>query len=604
MDFNGNPTGAGRDELEADLNANGFGINNLLSFNMIDTVPPAPPITSGTVTYFTDTSDILNSIDDLGTIRTYVTGVAGIADRIEAPDLSCSIICNPGGVIDYDATDHLFQTGTIQMTSIMRTNPLGQVDFNTFSGVSNISMNDTVITAGTNTINRIFLDPTVTLYSDATGDPLLANTQSVSTKLSFGIDTDLTLNSTDCVIRTNTLNRLSITNTATEIADQNGDAILLQTPSTDTTLFFGTTAFALLNSTDYRVSTGGTVRIDFDATESKIFAPDGVTEILMSNGLVILTPDAASGMVMSPNDVVIVINGNAAIEANNTFVALYDAGAAPVFQSNASDTFTYFNPDSSTQLNATEYNIIVGSKLRTNFDNTASNILPPLGTGGISINDTGTVVSGILTNEDIRGAGSPTASLFFNGTPIDVRFGQTTKSINTFGTLTNNGNPIPVGLFAGSNATTTVTGTTESDFFTGSFGQNTILANTLTAGSILTFTLGGVTNVGGSTLRIRVRGGAGLPAGAILTDTGVLSISSFGAWTFTATINITIAGAAGVAAAVSTNQFFNVNASSPNTFTNTTTVDTTINNTITVTAQYTLPGASITRNMGYCAQLF
>src|SRR5690348_10492376 len=104
MNFNGEnatQTSFSGGLITADIDMDGNNIDNLATLTMLEMATPVAPTATGSAKYFTDTLGVLNSIDDMGIVRTYETTVSGVQDRIEAPDLSNSVVCANGGLLNF-----------------------------------------------------------------------------------------------------------------------------------------------------------------------------------------------------------------------------------------------------------------------------------------------------------------------------------------------------------------------------------------------------------------------------------------------------------------------------------------------------------------------
>lgn len=116
MDFNGNRVGSLGNILDANLNVNGFSLDEIDTFSMVERATPAAPIDPAQVVYFTNAVDILCSIDSAGVVKEYETAAGNPNNIIIANDASCQVNCANGGAVTTICTSNAITTGTNSIT--------------------------------------------------------------------------------------------------------------------------------------------------------------------------------------------------------------------------------------------------------------------------------------------------------------------------------------------------------------------------------------------------------------------------------------------------------------------------------------------------------
>ncbi len=344
-----------------------------------------------------------------------------------------------------------------------------------------------------------------------------------------------------------------------------------------------------LGNSTLLASTNSVNRITADATDTQIISPNGNTYLSVSD-----------------TDLSAKVSGVTRVTMNAVVTALFDANTDPVLASTAgASTILISGPTAFVEITPVLFGVSTGGAIREMLTATDSSYFAPNGTTAVVIANTGSTVNLALTNGDIR-APSSAVDTYYNGTAADIRLGHNTgvSQINTYGNLLNNSNQVPFGLFGGSSTATTIpTSTAETDFFTSPAGNINITANSLKIGSIIMGEIGGNVTTGATTIRLRVRGGAGGTTGSVLMDSGLITVPASGAWSWKFTINVRIIGAAATAQTTASSQWFAAGGMSNNVFSNTSTFSTIVQNSISITGQWTAVGSDITRTMGYVCRL-
>lgn len=131
--------------LTQDIQGNGFSINDIGTVTLVEmSTPPAPTIT-GSAKYFTDGSGLLNSIDDNGTVLTYLTaGPSGYSDRIVAPNNSCSVIAQNSGTILCDGTLDL-NANNIENIAALKASAATPISLENEAGDTKVEVDDTKV---------------------------------------------------------------------------------------------------------------------------------------------------------------------------------------------------------------------------------------------------------------------------------------------------------------------------------------------------------------------------------------------------------------------------------------------------------------------------
>ncbi len=615
MDFNGNPVGASVSPLDRDLDANSYSVTNLYTINTNEISTPTPPINPNSVSYFTDTSHILNSIDDLGVVRTYVTSAGpGVANEIVATDLSCSIVCQNGGTIEYSGASHYFTSGSLILpisTVAGPTNNIfidapGSILITGSSGgsIARLGLSASALSLSFGGFPRFGANATDTFMNDSTNVQCFVSTPTF-TRTAFGSNSFLNLTSTDATIRTNSQDRLRVNSTFTSILSPNNTSYHEINDTVSTIRVAGQNRYTASGSSSAMLSPNGTGLVSLSNTQYVILQASTQRFQINATECELTSPSSGGSLILQDDTFTVDLSSTNRILLDPTTTVLIDANTDPVVVGIiGSGSFLTYQSTSFVEIGATDSVISTGGTVRVNIDPTLTALFAPDGTTSVVLGNTGTIVDATLSNSDLR-ATSATTNLFYNGTATDIRLGNSSMSnaIDSFGRLTNNSNPVTYGYFGGTSTATTIgSSTTETDFFANKGGNANIRANELAVGSCIKGEIAGTVTTGLTTLRIRVRGGVGGITGAIMMDTGAIAVPVSGNWSWSFTLNIRQVGAGGVAIITGSSQFFNGGVITSN-FTNTTTFDTTVQNTISITGQWSLVGSSITRNMGYVSRV-
>lgn len=372
-------------------------------------------------------------------------------------------------------------------------------------------------------------------------------------------------------------------------------------PNRYTQIAIGTKSFRLDNASPYLTfqDASGT-RWQISSTNTDLWAPDLATGIQMTNGNLFVTNGASlqgAGTLIfqrldSPNVMLIgdvnaigLILGHVGITTtingtfNTTNMDRVDAGALNIGA-----------------VNATAVNLG-----KVGFD---TNIVGNMATSGTSLFQGNLTSNSITTLNEVRALNDP-FNFLRNGLAVDVRAGQTGKTFDFAGRLTNNSNTVMAAQFV-SLANGLVQNTTTETTLLGLLGGSaTFLSTDFITGTTFGFELSGTCGTATAQLRLRLRGTVGGITGAVLIDTGNMSLAT-GDWQFTGSLTFRTLGAAGVAVVMSTANFRNSTAANGlvSQITNNTTAATNVNNVFNFTAQWTAANSSITQRVASMWRIF